>query len=82
MTVQLAVLCNSHTTSIHVIIKYDLDTFCNIRSVQPILLANCSLLSSPYFAQNFASKFGQGLYAARVTVVAVSVSLSLCLLPL
>ena len=23
--------------------------------------SNCSLLSSPYFAQNFASKFGQGL---------------------
>jgi len=28
---------------------------------QPILLANCSLLLGPYFAQNFASKFGQGL---------------------
>ena len=27
---------------------------------QPILLANCSLLLSPYFAQNFASTFGQG----------------------
>jgi len=25
------------------------------------LLANCSLLSTPYFTQNFASKFGQGL---------------------
>jgi len=28
---------------------------------QPILLANFSLLLGPYFAQNFASKFGQGL---------------------
>jgi len=27
----------------------------------PILLANCSLLLGPYFAQGFASKFGQGL---------------------
>jgi len=28
------------------------------------LLANCSLLLGPYFAQNFASKFGQGLVGA------------------
>ena len=31
---------------------------------QPILLANCSLHLGPYFAQNFASKFGQGLGTA------------------
>ena len=28
------------------------------------MLANCSLLLGPYFAQNFASKFGQGLSPA------------------
>jgi len=36
----------------------------------PFLLANCSLLSSPYFAQNFASKFGQGLLTSLALQVA------------
>jgi len=34
-------------------------------ATMPILLANCSLLLGPYFAQNFASKFGQGLLVSR-----------------
>ena len=33
------------------------------------MLANCSLLLGPYFAQNFASKFGQGLVVNTQTQV-------------